>query len=150
VETGQKVDGEQVFRSQGLNRWIAACWCVFLVIGLSMLFVSKSTVVERVIGGAVVVLSVWMIRSSLRREVRVDAEGFEFRQIRTRRVPWNRLQGVWVGRSGVGYGVRVKINGDRFPRQLPVGALGKPALQDNSIVVRLASVLRGHLPPAGA
>src|SRR5438445_9450717 len=104
---GQKVDGEQVFRSQGLNRWIAGCGCVFLVIGLSMLFVSKSTVIERVIGGAVLVLSVWMIRSSLRREVRVDAEGFEFRQIRTRRVPWNRLRGVWVGRSGVGYGVRV-------------------------------------------
>jgi hypothetical protein len=86
-----------------------------------------------------------MIRSMLRREVRINSDGFEIRQIRTIRIPWNRLQRVWVARSGVGYGVRVRVEGYRQPRLLPVGAFGKAALGDDSVVSQLAASLRRHL-----
>lgn len=136
----------EVYRSRGLNTWLAACWSVFLLVGLSMLLVAESTGVERVMGGGITVGSVFMIWSALRREVHVGTEGFVIRQFRTRHVPWASLRSVRVGPSGIGYGIRIRVEGDRFPRLLPVGAFGRGARQQGSVVMRLAAALSDHLP----
>jgi len=141
----EDLDRTRIYRSRGLNVWLAGCSSLFLLIGLSMLLDASSTLADRLTGAVVSRGSNWAIVASLRRQVEVDPDGFVIRFFKTTRVRWDALRDVRIVRSGVGYGVRVRIARYRLPCLLPVGSFGKPARRDDSVVMLLARDLEAHL-----